>query len=93
MASVVGGDDFDLANFRAYLSDQLPEYAQPLFIRLQPEMEITGTFKHRKVDLVKEGFDPDTIAEPVYFNDPAAKNFVPLDAALYQKICAGGVRL
>ena len=93
MASVVGGDDFDLDNFRAYLSDQLPDYAQPLFIRLQPEMEITGTFKHRKVDLVKEGFDPDVIAEPVYFNDPAAKTFVPLDAALYQKICAGDVRL
>ena len=23
-----------------------------------PEIEITGTFKHRKVELVKEGFDP-----------------------------------
>jgi fatty-acyl-CoA synthase len=93
MASVVGGEAFNLASFRAYLSDQLPDYAQPLFIRLQPEMEITGTFKHRKVDLVKEGFDPDTMAEPVYFNDPAAKDFVPLTAELYQKICAGGVRL
>jgi fatty-acyl-CoA synthase len=56
-------------------------------------MEITGTFKHRKVDLVKEGFDPEAIAEPIFFNDPIAKVFVPVDKALYEKICSGDFRL
>ncbi|MEP1906271.1 MAG: long-chain-acyl-CoA synthetase, partial [Nitratireductor sp.] len=68
-------------------------YAQPLFIRLQREMEVTGTFKHRKVDLVKDGFDPDAISEPVYFNDPKANKFVLLDKPLYERICAGEVRV
>jgi len=92
MASIVG-KDLDMAGLHKHISSQLPEYAQPLFLRVQPEMEITGTFKHRKVDLVKEGFDPEVIDEPIFFNDPIAKVFVPLDKALYEKICSGDFRL
>ena len=93
MASIVSSDGIDLEKFHAHLEKQLPEYAQPLFIRLQQEMEVTGTFKHRKVDLVKDGFDPDAIGEPVYFNDPKANKFVLLDKPLYERICAGEVRV
>ena len=42
---------------------------------------------------MKQGFDPDTIADPIYFNDPAAKTFVRLDKPLFDRICAGDVRL
>ena len=45
-----------------------------------PSIEVTGTFKQKKVDLVREGFDPAAITDPIYFNDPQAKAFVPLDA-------------
>jgi len=93
MASIVSSEDVDLPKLHAHLKKELAAYAQPLFVRIQPEMEITGTFKHRKVELVKEGFDPDAISDPIYFNDPAAKAFVPLDKALYEKIGGGGVRL
>ena len=31
---------------------------------------MTGTFKQQKVDLVREGFDPGGISDPIYFNDP-----------------------
>ena len=55
---------------------------------------MTGTFKQKKVDLVKEGFDPAKIADPIYFNDPqSGKAFVRLDPALYQRIEKGDVRL
>ncbi len=93
MASIVAPSDIDMAKLRAHLEKELAAYAQPLFVRLQPEMEITGTFKHRKVDLVKEGFDPSAITDPIYFNDPAAKAFVPLDQELFDKIAGGGVRV
>jgi fatty-acyl-CoA synthase len=56
-------------------------------------MEMTATFKQKKIDLAKQGFDPGAIGEPIYFNDPAAKAFVRIDAALYQRICSGEVRL
>ncbi len=93
MASIVSEKDVDLPKLRSHLEKELAAYAQPLFIRVQPEIEITGTFKHRKVELVKEGFDPDSVSDPIYFNDPASKSFVPLDKALYDKINGGGVRL
>ncbi|MEN8721425.1 MAG: long-chain-acyl-CoA synthetase [Alphaproteobacteria bacterium] len=93
MASIVAGDGFDLAAFHAQTQKDLAAYARPLFLRMQPEIEITGTFKHRKVDLVKDGFDPDKIAEPLYFRDSETGSYVPLDKALYDRIIAGEVRV
>jgi fatty-acyl-CoA synthase len=93
MAVIVAADDFDLRGFHTHLATRLPDYARPVFLRIRPNMEVTATFKQKKVDLVKEGFDPDTIGDPLYFNDPAAKAFVPLDRARHQKIRAGELRL
>jgi len=93
MASIVADDNLDLAKLRAYLAKELPDYAQPVFLRVQPEIEVTGTFKHRKVDLVKEGFDPTSIPEPVYFNNARENAFVPLGPDLYTKISGGEIRL
>lgn len=39
---------------------------------------MTGTFKQRKTQLVRDGFDPDAIAEPLFFRDDKAKSYVPL---------------
>ena len=69
------------------------EAADDLFLRIQPKIDVTGTFKQKKVDLVREGFNPATIKDPIYFNDPAAKAFVRLDAALYARIDSGDIRL
>ena len=44
----------------------LPDYARPVFLRLRRELELTATFKHKKHDLAKEGFDPDRVADPLY---------------------------
>jgi hypothetical protein len=30
-------------------------------------MEVTATFKHKKSDLTRAGFDPAQIADPIYF--------------------------
>jgi fatty-acyl-CoA synthase len=56
-------------------------------------MEVTGTFKHRKVDLVDEGFDPSRVTEPLLFFDSERAGYVPLDAALHARITAGAVRI
>lgn len=93
MAALVTDGRFDLASFSAFLGSHLPEYARPLFVRVRAEIEATTTFKQKKIDLVKEGFDPAKISDAIYFNDSKAKAFVPLDPALYQRIAAGEVRL
>jgi len=92
MASLVVGEDFDLATLYQRVTDELAGYARPLFVRLGQEIEITGTFKHRKVDAVKEGFDPEVIGDPLYFLDVKAAAYVPIDAALHRSLRSGEVR-
>jgi fatty-acyl-CoA synthase len=93
MAAIVCNAAADLVALHAHLRANLPEYARPLFLRIQSEIDMTGTFKQKKVDLVRQGFNPAATGDPLYFNDPQAKAFVPLDAALYRRIESGEVRL
>jgi fatty-acyl-CoA synthase len=93
MAAVVAKDNLNLTALRDDLAQQLPEYARPVFLRIRQDSDVTTTFKQKKIDLVKEGFDPGHTVDPVYFNDPQRKAFVRLDAALYDRINAGQVRL
>lgn len=93
MASLVVEGPLDLEKFRAHVEKNLPSYARPIFLRLQQEIEVTGTFKHRKVELVKEGFDPRVIKEPLYFMEPLHAKYVPLTPDLYDRIMAGELRL
>lgn len=93
MAALVTGAEFDLTSLGKTLAANLPVYARPVFLRLLPEMEITGTFKMRKVELVKEGFDPSTIADPLYVLDAVTNSYTPLDAARYADIINGRAKL
>jgi fatty-acyl-CoA synthase len=91
MAAVVGMPN--LAALRAHLAERLPAYARPVFLRLRGEIETTATFKHRKNELAREGYDPAAIADPLYVYDPAEGAHVPLDAGLYGRITSGQMRL
>jgi fatty-acyl-CoA synthase len=93
MAALVVTPDFDPTYLAEKLRENLAPYARPVFLRLQPEMEITGTFKQRKVDLVKDGFDPRNIADPLYWLDPATNLYRRLDAEAYAAIVSGSVKL
>jgi solute carrier family 27 fatty acid transporter 1/4 len=62
MAAIVepsGG--LDLTSFLTSIQKRLPSYARPLFLRLVAQLDITGTFKMKKTDLQKEGFNPHCI--------------------------------
>ncbi len=74
-------DVFDGAAFFAWVDGTLPTYAAPLFVRLSPEPDVTSTFKLRKVDLQREGYDPARVRDPLFVRDAAASAYVPLDAA------------
>ena len=92
MASLVVGPGFDIGALAAAVDATMPAFARPVFVRLQPEIEITGTFKYRKMDLVAEGFDPGVVKQPVYFRD-AARGYVKLTKPGFAKILSGAVRL
>jgi fatty-acyl-CoA synthase len=93
MAALVVNRDFDLARIGELVDRDLAAYARPLFLRILPQMEITGTFKHRKVDLVRDGFDPRKLADAVYFRDPGSGRYVPLDVETTEAIESGRVRI
>ena len=68
------------------MQEQLPKYSVPLFIRISEEIEKTGTFKYKKVDLAKEGFDPDIITDQLYFASMEDDKYINLDKDLFSKI-------
>lgn len=93
MASIVASDDFDLAAFYDEVCGQLPAYSRPLFLRMLPEVEITGTFKHRKVDAVAEGFDPAKVSDPLYVLDAKAGGYIEITDEVFARIQSGELRL
>ncbi|SEE63920.1 fatty-acyl-CoA synthase [Rhizobiales bacterium GAS188] len=93
MAALVVDTSFDLVALRAHLTERLADYARPLFLRIGTELEITETFKQKKHNLVREGFDPAIVSDRLYFDHPQLRAYVPLDAALYELIKAGTLRL
>ncbi|MGB0062659.1 AMP-binding enzyme, partial [Candidatus Binatus sp.] len=93
MIAAVVREPFDLAAFRRYLVGELAEYARPLFLRIREAIEATGTFKPRKIDLMRESYDPSVTEDTIYFNDPDRQSFVKIDPELFAKIQSGRMRL
>jgi fatty-acyl-CoA synthase len=93
MAAIVAKDNLNLTALRDHLAQRLPEYARPVFLRIRREIDVTTTFKQKKIDLVEDGFDPSRGSDPIYFNDPQRKAFVRIDPELYREINAGTIRL
>jgi fatty-acyl-CoA synthase len=93
MAALVTAKAFDLAGLTVYLEKNLPFFARPIFLRFQQEIEVTSTFKQRKIELQKEGFDPAGVSDPLYVREAASGRYVSLTPELYRDICDGKVKL
>jgi fatty-acyl-CoA synthase len=93
MAALTTDGPLDLPELRKHLVRVLPAYARPLFLRIQDKIAVTATFKHQKNDLVREGFDPASIADAIYFDDPSQQAYLRLDDALFDRIRSGEIRL
>ena len=93
MAAIVCEDSLDLVALNQHLAERLPAYACPLFLRICPQAELTGTFKYAKTDLVRQGFDPGKCADQLYFYQPELRSYVALDTPLHDNIQSGAIRL
>lgn len=93
MSALVVNEGFDIAALPAHLGQRLPPYARPAFIRICCEIDATETFKQKKGDLARDGFDPDAIADPLFMLDPKSGAYVALDAEAYAQIVNGTIRL
>ena len=92
MAAIVAEDAMDPDGLRNHLIGRLPAYARPAFLRIREDIEVTGTFKYSKVDLVRQGYDPVATTDAIYFDDPESKSFIRLDKELYDRIQSGLIR-
>ena len=92
MAALVLDRPFDAKAFGEHVARELPAFAQPLFVRLLPALDTTGTFKIRKLDLVSEGYDPTRIKGALYFKDPK-RSYVKLTKPVLARLQAGAFKL
>uniref|UniRef100_A0A2P2I1P2 Very long-chain fatty acid transport protein n=1 Tax=Hirondellea gigas TaxID=1518452 RepID=A0A2P2I1P2_9CRUS len=87
----------DLAKFLGTMKDNLPVYALPLFLRVVTAIDTTGTFKLKKLELQKEGYDMPKLLKAdegegghtFFFLDLKKSKYVPLTSGLLLNILAG----
>jgi len=85
-------NEFNWDNFAEYMSDALPSYARPVFVRIIKELETTGTFKLKKNELRDEAYHLDKVSnDKVFIKKPGTNSYVELDNETYQDIANGSV--
>lgn len=87
------GHTLDADGFAAHLRKALPKYAVPRFLRLRAEQELTGTFKHTKALLKKDGYDLASVEDPIWFLGAEDAAWRPLTSQLKRAIDTGEVRV
>ncbi len=93
MAAIVIGENFDFKVLAGHLARRLPPYAHPLFLRVMDALDSTETFKQKKHQLVREGFDPAAVTDPLLFRDPQTGRYHRLDRAICARIADASLRL
>ncbi|XP_044268759.1 long-chain fatty acid transport protein 4 [Tribolium madens] len=82
----------DLAQLAEGTKKALPFYARPIFIRILKKLDMTGTYKLKKNDLQKEGFDVNKINDDIYYlNSKGTYSLVTPE--IYQQINNGIIRV
>jgi fatty-acyl-CoA synthase len=92
MAALVVNPEFSLERLQQELTARLPAYARPMFIRLLETLELTATFKLRKQDLAREGYDPRKVRDPLFVYDQNRQRYVVLDDNGYETLRREGLR-
>jgi fatty-acyl-CoA synthase len=92
MAAIVVDGNFDFKCLADHLVRRLPTYAHPLFLRISASLDSTETFKQKKQVLMREGFDPAAINEPLHYREPKSGAYLPLDAQVHANIASGAIR-
>ncbi|MBJ38622.1 MAG: long-chain-acyl-CoA synthetase [Gammaproteobacteria bacterium] len=89
MAAIVFRDDLgkpDLEAISAHVRDNLPSYAQPIFLRILKELPTTSTHKLQKNDLRDQAFHLDKTGDDLYVMRPRETVYTRLDSDYYDQI-------
>ncbi|KPJ19747.1 Long-chain fatty acid transport protein 1 [Papilio machaon] len=92
MAAIADPDiKVDISDLYKGITRSLPVYSRPVFLRILPEPPLTATFKLKKKELIKQGFNPSLHNDPMYFLQKTG--YVVLTQILYDDIVKGNIRL
>ncbi len=85
---------FEIDNFSQFIADVFPVYSIPVFIRIcEDELEITGPYKIKKTNILREAYHIDLITDKVYLWNQQDKIYISLDNDIYQKLINGQLRI
>ncbi|MCG8422792.1 MAG: long-chain-acyl-CoA synthetase [Proteobacteria bacterium] len=84
-----GVKEFALDQMLAHMLAELPSYAVPIFVRVTDSLVVTGTFKHRKVELREQGYDPGVSDDPMYVLLPRQPAYRRLTREVHARIRSG----
>jgi len=84
--------ELDFEKLLSCLKSELPPYAIPVFLRIKTEIDVTGTFKYKKADLKKEGYNTSMISEKLYVLIPGEKSYQLLTPEIEKGVNEGAYR-
>jgi acyl-CoA synthetase (AMP-forming)/AMP-acid ligase II len=95
MADGVAETTFNFQGLATHARALLPGYAVPLFLRVTPALDYTGTMKIQKGRLKREGVDPDLVTgeDKIYWLPPTGDTYLPLGRKDWEGIKSKSVRL
>ncbi|KAI6173172.1 Long-chain-acyl-CoA synthetase family protein [Aphelenchoides besseyi] len=87
-------EDANVEDLLDELAERLPEhlasFAIPLFLRICKQVNRTGTFKLKKSELQKQGFDPTQCGDDsLYYWNAIERKYLPLDSKMFFDIQSG----
>lgn len=81
-------NDTDLKEMLSCFKKCLPAYSVPVFLRIQQQVETTGTFKYQKNKLKEQAFDPSKTDERLLVCLPGADAYCDVTAEVFTNIQA-----
>merc|ERR1712232_142014 len=87
------GTQLDPVKLATYCRANLPAYSIPLFLRFLTNVNLTGTFKHQKVEYRNEGCDPAKVKDSMWWYNAAAGVFEKYGAEQFSAITSGQSKL
>ena len=81
-------DQTDLTAMVTTFKAQLPNYAIPVFLRIQEQVETTGTFKYQKNKLKEQAFNPELCQQRILVLLPGTDAYCDVNDEIYQNIQA-----
>ena len=81
----------DLKVLAKNLKNVLPAYARPIFIRFANALDVTGTYKLRKINYRKEAYDLSKVKDPIYFFDPLSQSYILFTTIIHDQLTNGKI--